>query len=148
LRLVATDRALLSLRFPGDPSPTDAPRASLALREPHPVLDSAEREVVEYFAGARTVFETPLAPEGTPFQRRVWSALLEIPYGQVRSYGHIAQRIGKPSAVRAVGGANGCNPLPIFVPCHRVVGQDGSLTGFSSGVDLKRWLLDHEAAPS
>jgi len=95
----------------------------------------------EYFAGKRRRFDLPLAPRGTDFQRRVWRALTEIPYGNTISYGELARRIGKPSASRAVGLANGANPLPIIVPCHRVIGADGSLTGFGGGLPIKRRLL-------
>jgi methylated-DNA-[protein]-cysteine S-methyltransferase len=95
----------------------------------------------DYFDGARTAFDLPLHPVGTPFQRDVWNALRAIPYGATASYAQIARQIGKPNAVRAVGAANGRNPLPIVVPCHRVIGSDGSLTGFSGGLPAKRFLL-------
>jgi methylated-DNA-[protein]-cysteine S-methyltransferase len=107
-------------------------------------LAEASRQLTEYFDGERTEFDLPLAMEGTPFQRRVWAALLEIPYGQTVSYGQLADRIGQPSASRAVGLANGRNPIGIIVPCHRVVGADGSLTGYGGGIDRKRYLLAHE----
>jgi methylated-DNA-[protein]-cysteine S-methyltransferase len=115
------------------------------------VVDAAPfRRVIaqlgEYFAGKRRQFDLPLAPRGTEFQRRVWRALREIPYGQTVSYGELARRIGKPSASRAVGLANGANPLPIIVPCHRVIGADGSLTGFGGGLPIKRTLLALEGA--
>jgi len=100
----------------------------------------------EYFAGERRRFDLPLAPRGSEFQRRVWRALTEIPYGKTVSYGELARRIGKPSAARAVGLANGANPLPIIVPCHRVIGADGSLTGFGGGLPIKRKLLALEGA--
>ncbi len=100
----------------------------------------------EFFDGDRTTFDLPLAPSGTEFQRRVWLALREIPYGQTRTYAEIAEAIGSPTAVRAVGAANGRNPLSIVVPCHRVIGADGSLTGFGGGLAAKRWLLAHEQA--
>ncbi len=102
---------------------------------------AAVRQLQEYFAGARRRFDLPLAPRGTEFQRRVWRALTQIPYGQTTSYGELARRIGKPGASRAVGLANGANPLPIIVPCHRVIGADGSLTGFGGGLPIKRKLL-------
>jgi methylated-DNA-[protein]-cysteine S-methyltransferase len=98
----------------------------------------------EYFAGARRVFDVPLAPAGTPFQREAWTALRTIPYGETRSYGAQAAAIGRPRASRAVGAANGRNPIAIVVPCHRVVGADGTLTGYGGGVATKRWLLAHE----
>lgn len=105
----------------------------------------ARRQLSEYFAGARTVFDLPTAATGTPFQQRVWQALCAIPYGHTASYGDIARAIGHPTAVRAVGLANGRNPLSIVVPCHRVIGSDGSLTGYGGGVERKQWLLAHEA---
>ncbi|HLY22691.1 MAG TPA: methylated-DNA--[protein]-cysteine S-methyltransferase [bacterium] len=101
-------------------------------------------QLAEYFAGTRRTFEVRLAPQGTPFQRRVWEAVAAIPYGKTRSYGAIAAEIGAPSAVRAVGAANGRNPWPIVVPCHRVIGSDGSLTGYGGGLPIKRALLDFE----
>jgi methylated-DNA-[protein]-cysteine S-methyltransferase len=100
----------------------------------------------EYFARARTTFDLPLDPSGTAFQRRVWDALRAIPYGATTSYGELARRLGDPRATRAVGTANGQNPIPIIVPCHRVIGAHGELTGFGGGLDRKRWLLEHEGA--
>lgn len=97
-----------------------------------------------YFDGTRQAFDLALAPEGTPFQREVWEALQHIPYGETVSYAQLAQRIGRPQAVRAVGAANGKNPLPIVIPCHRVIGSDGTLTGYAGGVHIKAALLDHE----
>jgi len=113
-----------------------------------PHLKDAERALRAYFSGApSTVFgDVALDPEGTPFQRSVWEALRAIPHGTTISYRTLAERIGKPAAMRAVGLANGRNPLPIVVPCHRVIGADGSLTGFGLGVDVKAWLLVHEGA--
>jgi methylated-DNA-[protein]-cysteine S-methyltransferase len=104
------------------------------------------RQLAEYFAGERRAFTVPLHPAGTPFQRRVWAALAEIPYGETTSYGKTAVAIGSPTASRAVGLANGQNPIPVIVPCHRVVGANGSLTGYGGGLDAKRWLLAHEAS--
>ncbi|PIE55334.1 MAG: cysteine methyltransferase [Dethiosulfovibrio peptidovorans] len=104
-------------------------------------LANAVEQLQAYFAGELSRFDLPLAPEGTAFQRTVWRALTEIPYGQTISYGQLAASIGRPSACRAVGGANGKNPIPVVIPCHRVIGSDGSLTGFSSGLSLKRRLL-------
>jgi methylated-DNA-[protein]-cysteine S-methyltransferase len=114
------------------------------------VLDSrplreAIRQLEEYFAGRRTAFDLSLSPHGTAFQRRVWNALAEIPFGDTWSYAAVAQRIGAPTAARAVGAANGKNPLPIVVPCHRVIGADGSLTGYGGGLERKRQLLALEA---
>jgi methylated-DNA-[protein]-cysteine S-methyltransferase len=126
---------LVGLRF--DLAPQDA---RLAPSRCERVLD----QLAEYFAGHRKRFELELAPHGTPFQRRVWQALTEIPYGKVASYGEIAHRIGRPGAARAVGQANGANPIPIVIPCHRVIAADGTIGGFSSGLGLKRRLLDLE----
>ncbi len=107
-------------------------------------LAAAASQLAEYFAGRRTGFDLPLAMAGTAFQRRVWAALREIPYGETVSYGELARQIGQASASRAVGLANGRNPVSIVVPCHRVVGTDGSLTGYGGGLDRKRFLLDLE----
>jgi methylated-DNA-[protein]-cysteine S-methyltransferase len=108
------------------------------------VLARAREQLEEYFAGHRRDFELPFAPRGTDFQQKVWLALREIPFGDVTSYSVIAERIGSPKAVRAVGAANGRNPLPVVVPCHRVVGANGDLTGFGGGIERKKWLLEHE----
>jgi methylated-DNA-[protein]-cysteine S-methyltransferase len=108
------------------------------------VLQVAVRQLEEYFAGRRTDFDLPLAPTGTAFQQQVWAALREIPYAQTRSYGQLAGSLGKPGASRAVGLANGRNPISIVVPCHRVIGADGSLTGYGGGAERKQTLLDLE----
>jgi methylated-DNA-[protein]-cysteine S-methyltransferase len=108
-------------------------------------LPEAVRQLGEYFKGARRDFDLPLQMQGTEFQRRAWRSLMEIPYGETRSYGEQARLIGNPKASRAVGLANGRNPIAIVVPCHRVIGADGSLTGFGGGLERKRWLLAHEA---
>jgi len=108
------------------------------------VLAAATLQLAEYFAGRRRVFELPLELDGTPFQIAVWRALLEIPFGTTVSYGEIAQRIGRPRAVRAVGAANGKNPIAIIIPCHRVIGSDGKLTGYGGGLPTKSSLLKHE----
>ncbi|MGH7584656.1 MAG: methylated-DNA--[protein]-cysteine S-methyltransferase [Gemmatimonadales bacterium] len=110
------------------------------------VLAAAQTQLEEYFAGTRTRFNLPLRPDGSSFQQQVWARLREIPFGTTISYSELARRTGDPSAVRAVGGANARNPLPIVVPCHRVIGADGSLTGFGGGIERKRWLLTHEGA--
>ena len=119
-----------------------------AWREAGEPFREARRQVAAYFAGDLERFDLPLAPEGTLFQRRVWEELRRIPYGQTRSYGQLAHRLGKPGAARAVGAANGRNPLPIVVPCHRVIGSDGSLTGFYGGLFLKKALLALEGGDS
>jgi methylated-DNA-[protein]-cysteine S-methyltransferase len=120
----------------------EAPRGA---RTADDVLDRAEQQLVEYFAGERTRFDLPLASDGTEFQKKVWGELQRIPYGETASYGEIARRLGyEPGISRAVGAANGANPIPIVVPCHRVIGADGSLTGYAGGVERKRTLLDLE----
>ena len=147
LTLVATDTALRAVAFPVDGRPAQPePGAVPVAAADHPVLAEAARQLGEYFAGTRLTFDLPLAPEGTPFQRRAWEALGEIPYGVTVSYGEQARRIGAEGKARAVGAANGRNPLAIVVPCHRVVGADGSLTGFGGGIETKAWLLGHERA--
>src|SRR5690606_26909033 len=110
------------------------------------VLLETRRQLEEYFAGTRRDFELPLSPQGTQFQRNVWRTLAAIPYGRTWSYRDLAQRIGRPSAMRAVGAANGRNPLPIVLPCHRVIGADGSLTGFGGGLPTKAFLLRLEGS--
>ncbi len=106
-------------------------------------LQTAE-ELAAYFAGGLRVFTVPLAPRGTAFQRRVWQAVFAVPYGETRAYGAVAAAIGRPAAARAVGHANGSNPLPVIVPCHRLIGSDGSLTGYGGGLAMKRWLIEFE----
>ncbi len=108
------------------------------------LVAETSQQLAAYFKGKLKEFDLPLSPEGTAFQRRVWEALRGIPYGETLSYGDLARRIGNPKACRAVGAANGRNPLPIVVPCHRVIGADGTLTGFGGGLPIKEQLLDHE----
>jgi methylated-DNA-[protein]-cysteine S-methyltransferase len=139
LELRAREDALLELNLPRPGAAEDPALPG------HAILQLASRELSEYFAGRRREFSVPLRPEGTPFQLRVWRALATIPLGETLSYGGLAERVGIPGAARAVGAANARNPLAILLPCHRVVGSDGSLTGFAGGLPLKRWLLDHEA---
>ena len=107
-------------------------------------LDDLTTQLHEYFTATRTTFTIELAPRGTPFQLAVWNALREIAYGDTVSYAELARRIGKPSAIRAVGAANGANPIPVIIPCHRVIGSNGSLTGYGGGIERKQWLLAHE----
>lgn len=114
--------------------------------ETHAVLRQARGELDAYFAGKLRTFSVPLAPRGTDFQKRAWAALLSIPYGETRSYGQQAAAIGRPTAVRAVGAANGKNPIGIIVPCHRVIGADGRMTGYAGGLDKKEFLLKMEGA--
>jgi len=137
LQLFATDDALVALSLPDRPGPPGAARRSK-------ILAQAAEQLAEYFAGERRVFDLPLAYDGTPFQQSVWRALADIPYGVTCSYGELAKVIGRPAAVRAVGAANGANPLAIILPCHRVIGANGTLTGYGGGLDLKRRLLAHE----
>lgn len=113
--------------------------------EETPLLRAARTQLLEYLSGARRSFDLPLDPAGTDFQRSVWEALVAIPYGQTRTYGEMAAAVGRPKAVRAVGQANHVNPLPIFIPCHRVVGKNGALTGYAGGLDLKSALLALES---
>jgi methylated-DNA-[protein]-cysteine S-methyltransferase len=112
-----------------------------------PLLDKAVEQLEEYFAGTRRDFDLPLDPLGTPFQQSAWMVLRSIPYGKTISYGQQARQLGDPNKARAVGAANGKNPLSIVVPCHRVIGSGGQLTGFAAGLDVKSWLLDHEHQP-
>jgi methylated-DNA-[protein]-cysteine S-methyltransferase len=111
-----------------------------------PLLRTAVQQLDEYFAHTRTVFDLPLRAEGTAFQRQAWQALSMIPYGETRSYAQQARAVGRPTATRAIGAANGRNPIAIIVPCHRVIGSDGTLTGYAGGEPVKRWLLRHEGA--
>ncbi|MFQ5671225.1 MAG: methylated-DNA--[protein]-cysteine S-methyltransferase [Acidobacteriota bacterium] len=145
LLLVADDTALTEIRFTGA-----LPREghSPAWKSGSSLLEEAARQLSAYFAGALRLFHLPLAPRGTPFQLRVWQTLQGIPYGETISYEGLARRVGRPSAARAVGAANGRNPLPIVIPCHRVLGKDGSLTGFRGGLRVKRQLLVLEGAPA
>ena len=113
--------------------------------QPNHLTELAAKQLAEYFAGSRQSFEIPTAFQGTDFQNKVWHSLIAIPYGTVASYRDIAEAIDNPKAVRAVGTANGKNPLTIIVPCHRIIGSDGSLTGYAGGIERKQWLLQHEA---
>lgn len=140
--LVAGDGERLHLI--GFPSGNRAKQASEDWRRDDDLFADAFAQLCAYFAGELTRFDLPLRFAGTAFQNAVWSALRDIPYGETISYGELAKRIGRPTASRAVGAANAANPLPIVVPCHRVVGADGSLTGFGGGVETKRYLLRHE----
>lgn len=142
LTLVATDGVLSALYMTGQRH--RPPEESFGAPDPEP-FGEAVRQLGEYFAGERTAFDLPLALAGTPFQRSVWAALLRIPYGETRTYGELAGELGKPGASRAVGLANGKNPVGIIVPCHRVIGASGSLTGYGGGLDRKQRLLAFES---
>ncbi len=143
LTLIASEAGLRRISWPGEEV---AHCDGVGGDDAHPVLAAAAEQLGEYFNGDRQEFDLPLDVAGTDFQREVWFALISVPYGQTASYGEQAERIGRPGASRAVGAANGKNPLPIVLPCHRIVGADGSLTGFAGGLDLKQKLLAHEQA--
>lgn len=136
LTIQETDGAITALRFGGE---TVSP-------PPTPLLQRAAQQLTEYFAARRRRFDLPLRPQGTAFQQAAWSALCDIPYGQTRTYAQQAAAIGNPKACRAVGMANHCNPLPLFIPCHRVIGAGGKLTGYAGGLAIKRFLLELEQA--
>lgn len=140
MRMMTDGRAILALEF-------DAVEAPDAMLPPsaRALAGALQRLLDAYFDRRRVTFDLPLAPVGTPFQRSVWDALCAIPYGETVSYGEIARRVGRPAAVRAVGAANGSNPIPILIPCHRVIGANGTLTGYGGGLDRKRKLLALEA---
>ncbi|MEE2728217.1 MAG: methylated-DNA--[protein]-cysteine S-methyltransferase [Candidatus Latescibacterota bacterium] len=142
LQLVGDTHYLRHIFFPAH-APQPAPSWQSVDSLPYP----AAEQLTDYFAGTRTEFDLPLSPEGTTFQLEVWAALEEIPFGETISYMELARRVGNPDAVRAASLANGKNPLPIVVPCHRVVGSDGSMTGYSGGLSTKEFLLTHEGVP-
>lgn len=143
LRLVAGAQGLVAVLWPDD-DPARVPQARGAVAGYAPVLALAQVQLDEYFKGRRRAFDLPLDMRGTAFQQAVWRGLLAIPYGQTRSYADLALAVDRPRAMRAVGAANGRNPLSIVVPCHRVIGRDGALTGFAGGLAAKRYLLDLE----
>ncbi|RME78809.1 MAG: methylated-DNA--[protein]-cysteine S-methyltransferase, partial [Chloroflexi bacterium] len=132
------DEAITAINF------LDEGRSGPPGTEIPPLLQECIRQLEEYFAGQRQEFSLPLAPQGTAFQQQVWQYLLTIPFGKTVSYGDVARGIGSEKAVRAVGAANGRNPIPIIIPCHRVVGSNGTLTGYGGGLWRKKWLLEHE----
>ncbi len=160
VRVVAEEAGITAVEFlDGTAAPPAGERSSTAFAaaaaagrrigerlDEHPLLREAVTQLTGYFAGDLKDFALPLAPQGTPFQRSVWEQLRLIGYGETASYGDIARRIGRPTASRAVGAANGRNPIAIIVPCHRVIGADGSMTGFGGGIERKVWLLGHEKA--
>lgn len=143
LKLVASDAGLSAILWENDRAGR-VPLGQLQPDDHHPVILSAARQLTEYFAGNRESFDLPLAPEGTVFQQEVWAALRTIPFGETRTYADIARQIGRPKAVRAVGAANGRNPISIITPCHRVIGSNGELTGFAGGLKTKEFLLNFE----
>jgi methylated-DNA-[protein]-cysteine S-methyltransferase len=145
LKLVASRKGLAAILWPDD-DPRRVRLGPLVEDPDHPVLVETERQLAAYFAGKRRTFTVPLDFNGTAFQKSVWTALLTIPFGETRSYGEIARQIGRPTASRAVGAANGKNPISIIAPCHRVIGSTGELTGFAGGLATKAHLLRLEGA--
>ena len=143
LKLVASDKGLVAILWEND-RPRRVRLSQLVEDQLDPVLVETERQIGEYFAGKRKAFSIPLDMRGTRFQKDVWEALLAIPFGETRSYGQLAKQLGNPAATRAVGAANGRNPVSIIVPCHRVIGSSGKLTGFAGGLDAKAHLLSLE----
>jgi len=155
LTVVANERALVAIRWdttsndrePDAHNPVDRKLSDdvvIVQSGEHDVLDRAAEQLAEYFTGSRMTFELPLEPHGTSFQRAAWEELVRIPYGETITYGEQASAMGDRNKSRAVGSANGQNPIPIVVPCHRVIGSNGKLTGFAGGLEVKAWLLDHE----
>ena len=144
LKLVASDAGLCAVLWPQDATAQRVILPRAVENAAHPILCAAARQLDEYFAGTRRQFDVPLDLAGTPFQLKAWAALCAIPFGQTRTYTEQAHSMAMPNAVRAVGAANGRNPLSIIVPCHRVVGADGQLTGYAGGLEAKKWLLDFE----
>ena len=145
LKLIASQTSITAILWENDP-PSRVRLENMVGDDRNPLLLEAERQLREYFAGQRQTFSLPLDPRGTAFQKNVWAALLSIPFGETRTYGELARQLGTPAASRAVGAANGRNPLSIVVPCHRVIGSTGKLTGFAGGLDAKAYLLRLEAS--
>ncbi len=147
LEIRASDKGIAEIRFAGA-APKKNRMGKAPAKKPalpvNPILAKCVRELDEYFAGQRTEFSVALDLKGTPFRKRVWAKLLKVPCGWTTTYGDLAKAVGRPGAARAVGGANHNNPVSIIVPCHRVVGAGGSLTGYGGGLARKRWLLEHE----
>ena len=139
---MATEEGIFQAIFCGDKVYDDQQGASKV----NNITALCKQQLIEYFAGQRQAFTVPLDPQGTEFQQSVWSCLAKIPFGSVKSYGDIAKDLNKPKASQAVGGANGRNPITLIVPCHRVIGGNGSLTGYAGGIERKLWLLNHEGA--
>lgn len=145
LLIVANDTKLIGIYFPGcDHVPTE--QKEWKLDDRHPILVQTKKQLQEYFAGKRTVFSLPLHVAGTEFQEQVWRQIARIPYGKTLSYSELARKAGKPSAIRAAGTNTGRNPLSIIIPCHRVVGKNGDMTGYAGGFTRKRFLLDLESS--
>jgi methylated-DNA-[protein]-cysteine S-methyltransferase len=144
LKLVASEKGLVAILWEND-NPRRVRLGDPVEDDRQPILVETERQVKEYFEGKRQHFSIPLDMRGTPFQRSVWQALRAIPFGETKSYGRLAKELGRPSATRAVGAANGRNPISIVVPCHRVIGSSGKLTGFAGGLEAKAYLLEIES---
>lgn len=140
LQLNVDETSLTAVRFPNEKPD------SVHHQSDHPIIQKVIQQLDEYFEDERTVFDLPLAPEGTEFQQVVWEELERIPFGHTITYGELAQRLGDPNKVRAVGAANGQNPIPIIIPCHRVIGGDNKLVGYAGGIERKKQLLLHEGA--
>jgi len=139
VRITSSGTAITSVLFLDEENePTETPN--------DPLLLECTRQLEAYFSGSLTQFDLPLAPQGTEFQQRVWAELQKVPFGRTATYGDLAHRLGDPNLTRAVGTANGSNPIAIIIPCHRIIGADGSLTGYSGGLWRKQWLLRHESA--
>jgi methylated-DNA-[protein]-cysteine S-methyltransferase len=147
LTLVASEAGLAAILWEND-DPDRVRLGTMTLDEAHPVLVETARQLAEYFAGQRQTFDLPLDFRGTDFQKQVWEQLLAIPFGETRSYGDLARAINRPKAYRAVGAANGKNPISIVAPCHRVIGTNGTLTGFAGGLEAKQVLLGLEGRPA
>jgi methylated-DNA-[protein]-cysteine S-methyltransferase len=145
LKLIASNRGLAGILWEDDRIARVPHLADAVAEKGHPVLVAAEKQLAEYFAGSRTKFTLPLDFIGAEFNKKVWQALLTIPYGETRTYGQIAKEIGAPKSSRAVGAANGKNPVSIVAPCHRVIGANGKLTGFAGGLEVKAFLLKLES---
>jgi methylated-DNA-[protein]-cysteine S-methyltransferase len=143
LKLVASDRGLVGIVWEKD-RPGRVRLSEVTEDRNHPILVKREKQLEEYFRGRRKTFSVPLDMRGTPFQKQVWKALLAIPFGETRSYGQLAKQLGNPNATRAVGAANGRNPIAIIALCHRVIGSSGKLTGFAGGLNVKAHLLSLE----
>lgn len=135
LAIEADEESLLSVLF----------KSANRKQTPNSITKQCKKQLKEYFAGKREEFDLPLKMEGTPFQQKVWGALLKVPYGKTSTYGNQAKMIKNPKAIRAVGSANGKNKISIIVPCHRIIGADGTLTGYAGGLNVKKWLLEHES---
>ena len=142
--IVVSDHGVRFVMFAEDAHPKSFAGMNIVTGKSHPILDSAMEQLGEYFEGVRTDFDLPLDLHGTEFQVEAWRSLAQVPFGKTASYAQQAASIGRPKAVRAIGGANGRNPVAIVLPCHRIVGADGSLTGFGGGISVKKWLLEHE----